>query len=207
METNLQVNISESALLILHYANCLLKPEGKLADAGMPAQMQKHKCIEHTAATLKASRDAGMTVIYVNVAFRPGFPEIVEKACPLLDSCKEIGAFIRGTWDAEVIDELKPLQSEIIIFNYDTSAFSHTELDIILRAGGIKHLLIAGQTTNYIIDSTTRYGTELGYKITILEDCCADYTDEMHDMAMTQILPRLATISKSTDFVAALAKR
>lgn len=207
METNLQINISESALLILHYQNCLLHPDGKLAAAGMPAQIQKHKCIEHTAVSLKASRDAGMTVLYVSVGFRPGFPEIVDGASPLLDSCKESQAFIRGTWDAEVIDELKPLPSEIIIFNYDTSAFSHTELDIILRAGGIKHLFLAGQTTNYIVDSTTRYGVELGYQVTILEDCCADYTDEMHDMAMTQILPRLATISKSTDFVTALAKR
>jgi len=205
METNLQINIHESALLILHYQNCLLNPKGKLAAAGMPAQLQKHKCIEHTSAALKTSRNAGMTVIYVNVGFRPGFPEIVEGACPLLDSCKESGAFIRGTWDAEVIDELKPQSSEIIIFNYDTSAFSHTELDIILRAGGIKQLFLAGQTTNYIVDSTARYGVELGYKITILEDCCADYTDEMHDMAITQILPRLATISKSTDYVAALA--
>ena len=205
METNLQINIHESALLILHYQNCLLNPKGKLAAAGMPDQLQKHKCIEHTSAALKTSRDAGMTVIYINVGFRPGFPEIVEGACPLLDSCKESGAFIRGTWDAEVIDELKPQSSEIIIFNYDTSAFSHTELDIILRAGGIKQLFLAGQTTNYIVDSTARYGVELGYKITILEDCCADYTDEMHDMAMTQILPRLATISKSTDYVAALA--
>ena len=205
METNLQINIHESALLILHYQNCLLNPKGKLAAAGMPAQMQKHKCIEHTSAALKTSRDAGMTVIYVKVGFRPGFPEIVEGACPLLDSVKESGAFIRGTWDAEVIDELKPQSSEIIIFNYDTSAFSHTELDIILRAGEIKQLFLAGQTTNYIVDSSTRYGVELGYKITILEDCCADYTDEMHDMAMTQILPKLATISKSTDFVAALA--
>ena len=204
METSLKINISESALLILHYQNCLLHPDGKLAAAGMPAQIQKHKCIEHTAASLKASRDAGMTVLYVSVGFRPGFPEIVKGASPLLDSCKEGQAFIRGTWDAEVIDELKPLPSEIIIFNYDTSAFSHTELDLILRARGIRSLFLAGQVTNNVVESTTRYGVELGYEVTILEDCCTSFTDEMHDFAIAQVLPQYATICKSGDFVTAL---
>ncbi len=204
----LNINVSESAFLVLHYANGLLKPKGKFAPAGMPAQVQKHRCIENTAAALEAARKASVTVIYVNVGFRPGFPEIGDNnACPLLADCKKNEAFIRGTWDADVIDELKPQPNEIFIINFNTSAFSHTELDMILRAQGIKHLFIVGQTTNYVVDSTTRYGVELGYSVTILEDCCADYTDEMHNIAMTQVLPRLATISKSSAFVAALANK
>jgi nicotinamidase-related amidase len=199
------VDVSGSALLLLHFSNGLLKPGGKFAPAGMPEQVKKHRCIENAAAALDAARKAGMLVIYVNAGLRQGFPEVGENACPLMADVKSNAAFLRGTWDADVIDELKPLESEIFIWNFNTSAFSYTELDLILRAQEIRHLFIAGQTTNYIVDSTTRYGVELGYGATILEDCCADYTDEMHNMAMTQILPKLATIWESSDLVSALA--
>jgi len=203
----MEVDLSKSAFLILHYQNSLLRPEGKFAFAGLPAQMAKHKCIENTAAALKASRDAAMTVIYVSVGCRPGFPELGEKTFPLLESVRQSGAFVIGTWDAEVIDELKPLPSEVAITNYTCNAFAYTELDLILHGRGIKHLFIAGQATNFVVESTTRYGVELGYEITILEDCCAGFTDEMHDFAIANILPQYTTISKSTDFIAALAKK
>lgn len=202
----LQVSVPESALLILHYVNSLLKPEGKFASSGLPLQAQKHKCIENTTAALKASRDADMLIIYVTLGYRPGYPEIGEKTFPMLDVCRKAGAFIRDTWDAEVVDELKPLPSEIRVINYNTSAFSHTELDLILRARGIRSLFLAGQVTNNVVESTTRYGVELGYDVTILEDCCTSFTDEMHDFAIAHVLPQYANICKSADFVAALRK-
>lgn len=202
----LQVSVLESTLLILHYVNSLLKPEGKFAFSGLPLQAQKHKCIENTAAALKVSRDADMLIIYVTLGYRPGYPEMGEKTFPMLDACRKAGAFIRNTWDAEVVDELKPLPSEVRVINYNTSAFSHTELDLILRARGIRSLFLAGQVTTNVVESTTRYGVELGYDVTILEDCCTSFTDEMHDFAIAHVLPQYANICRSADFVAALRK-
>jgi len=46
----LNVNASKSALLILHYQNGLVRPEGKFAFSGTPVQIKKHKCLEKTAA-------------------------------------------------------------------------------------------------------------------------------------------------------------
>ncbi len=198
------INASKSALLILHYQNGLVKPEGIFAFSGTPAQVEKHNCLEKTAAVLKASREAGITVIYVNIAYRPGFPELKKPTYPLIESIQERGAFLRGTWDADVPDELKPESSDIIIINFDSSAFSHTDLDCILRAKDIKQLFLAGIATNWIVESTTRYGAELGYDIVVLEDCCQGFTDELHEFAITQTLPYYAVVMKSPDFIADL---
>ena len=46
----LNVNAPKSALLILHYQNGLVRPEGKFAFSGTPVQIKKHKCLEKTAA-------------------------------------------------------------------------------------------------------------------------------------------------------------
>ena len=67
---------STSALLVLHYQNGLVRHEGVFAFSGTAAQVEKHDCLARTAAVLEASRAGGMPVIYVNIEFRPGFPEL-----------------------------------------------------------------------------------------------------------------------------------
>jgi nicotinamidase-related amidase len=193
-----------SALLVLHYQNGIVSHKGVFAFSGTAAQVEKHNCLEKTAAVIAASRAAGIPVIYVNIEFRPGFPELKKPTYPLIESIQERNAFLRGSWDAGLPDELKPEPNDIIVINFDSSAFSHTDLDAILRARGTKQLVLAGIATNWVVESTTRYGAELGYDITVLEDCCQGFTDELHDFAMKNTLPYYATIMKSADFISTL---
>jgi nicotinamidase-related amidase len=200
----MSINASKSALLILHYQNGLVRHDGVFAFSGTPGQVEKHNCLEKTAGVLKASRGASILVVYVNIAYRPGFPELKKPTYPLIESIQERGAFLRGSRDAAVPDELKPEEGDITVINFDSSAFSHTDLDCILRAKDIKQLFLAGIATNWIVESTTRYGAELGYDITVLDDCCQGFTDELHNFAIKETLPFYATIMKSQDFIAAL---
>ena len=193
-----------SALLVLHYQNGLVRHEGVFAFSGTAVQVEKHGCLAKTAAVIQASRGAGIPVIYVNIEFRPGFPELKKPTYPLIESIQERNAFLRGSWDAGVPEELAPSPDDIMVINFDSSAFSHTDLDGILRAKGVKSLFLAGIATNWVVESTTRYGAELGYDITVLRDCCQGFTDEMHDFAFENTLPYYATISSSEDFTASL---
>lgn len=90
------------------------------------------------------------------------------------------------------------------MINFDSSAFSHTDLDGILRAKGIKKLFLAGVATNWVVESTARYGAELGYDITILADCCQGFSDELHDFAIEKTLPYYASITHSSDLIGSL---
>ena len=182
----------------------LVRHEGVFAFSGTAAQVEKHGCLAKTAAVIQASRAAGVVVIYVNIEFRPGFPELKKPTYPLIESIQERNAFLRGSWDAGVPEELEPGPDDLIVINFDSSAFSHTDLDGILRAKGVKQLFLAGIATNWVVESTTRYGAELGYDVTILADCCQGFSDELHDFAIEQTLPYYATISGSSDFVASL---
>src|SRR5919201_1591796 len=195
---------SSSALLVLHYQNGLVRHEGVFAFSGTATQVEKHGCLEKTAAVIEASRDAGIQVIYVNIEFRPGFPELKKPTYPMIESIQERNAFLRGSWDAAVPEELAPADGDIVVINFDSSAFSHTDLDGILRAKGVKSLFLAGIATNWVVESTTRYGAELGYDITVLADCCQGFSDELHDFAIAKTLPYYATIGTSTELVGAL---
>jgi nicotinamidase-related amidase len=106
---------STSALLVLHYQNGLVRHEGVFAFSGTAGQVEKHKCLEKTAVVLEGSRAAGVLVIYVNIANRPGFPELKKPTYPLIESIQERNAFLRGSWDAEVPDELEPQPSDVTV--------------------------------------------------------------------------------------------
>ena len=122
----------------------------------------------------------------------------------MIESIQERNAFLRGSWDADLPEEIEAQPSDIIVINFDSSAFSHTDLDCILRANDIRQLFIAGVATNWVVESTTRYGAELGYDMHVLEDCCQAFSDELHAFAIEQTLPFYATIMQSSDFLAAL---
>jgi ureidoacrylate peracid hydrolase len=199
-----KTDAATSALLVLHYQNGIVKPEGVFAFSGTAAQVEKHGCLAKTAAVLDAARKAKVAVIYVNIAYRPGFPELKKPTYPLIESIQERNAFLLGSWDADVPEEIAVQPEDIVVINFDSSGFSHTDLDGILRAKGVKTLVLAGIATNWVVESTTRYGAELGYDVTVLEDCCQGFTDEMHDFAFQNTLPYYATISSSADFIASL---
>jgi nicotinamidase-related amidase len=199
------VDPAKAALLVLHYQNGLVRPEGVFAFSGTAAQVEKHGCLEKTAAVIRAARAAEIPVVYVNIEFRPGFPELKKPTYPLIESIQERNAFLRGSWDAAVPDELEPEPTDLVVINFNSSAFSHTDLDCLLRARGVEHLFLAGIATNWVVESTARYGAELGYDITVLADCCQGFSDELHDFAIQKTLPYYAAIANSADFVSSFA--
>ena len=136
----MKVKKSESAILVMHYQNGIVSPEAAFAVSGTAAQVKKRNCLEKTANVLKAVRDAGMKVIFVNFELRPGWPEIKQPPFPLVAGVKE-NTFIRGDWDASLPKELGPAPKDIIVINFNSNSFLDSDLDRILRSGNIKQPL------------------------------------------------------------------
>jgi nicotinamidase-related amidase len=200
----LEIDIPASALLMLHCQNDIVKPEGKFAASGMPAQVAKHGLLKKWATLLKASREAGLRVIYVNNVFTPGFPELGPTPFPLMVGTRGYNAFLRGTWGAANPEEIAPCEGELVIDNYNSSAFSYTNLDLVLRVNGVRNLYLAGVATTFVINSSARYGAELGYQITVIADGCTSFSDDMHDFEINKVLPHFGTVCQSDELITGL---
>jgi nicotinamidase-related amidase len=193
-------------LLCSRKQNDIATPRGKIT-GDMPEQLAAAHTIENTQAVLRASRQKGVLVVHAPAGHRPGYPELPAKLWPLSNLLTKTGALVRGTWGAEIIDQLKPLDDEIVVYNYSTSAFSHTELDIILRNKGISELVLSGLVTNWVVESTARDAVNRGYFVYILHDCCASHSDEMHNWTLTNILSNIGGVVDSKTYIAALQSR
>jgi nicotinamidase-related amidase len=197
---------AKTALVIIDYENDIVKPGGKFEASGLPAAVAASKCVEHTAAALNASRESGIRVIFARAAFRPGYPEIPHVAGPLFTGVRDAEALVESTWGSQIIEELAPLASEVVVTKHTADALCHTDLDQVLRAGRISHLVLAGIATNNCVEATARHACDLGYLVTILEDCCTSFSEEWHCWTLNNVLPQFAIISDSQGYMAAIKK-
>jgi nicotinamidase-related amidase len=202
-EATLTIDPAKTALLLIHWQKDVAAPGFKHA-GNHPERLAAAHTIEHTQAVLKASREKGVLVIYVNAGHRPGYPEVSPKSAPVSRNVVASGAHIRGTMGNEVVDQIKPRDDEIVVYNYSPDGFCYTDLDLILRNKGITDLVLSGLSTNWAVETTAREGACRGYFIYTLKDCCNSSSDEMHNWALTNILPRLGAVIDSEAYINAL---
>ena len=92
---------------------------------------------------------------------------------------------IKGTPGAEVIEELKPQDSDIVLPKRRFSAFFRTDLDFTLRGLGVDTIAVGGVTTEICVNMTVFDGLTNGFRAIFLRDCCASYTPEQRDRVLT----------------------
>ena len=107
--------------------------------------------------------------------------------------------FIEGTPGADVIDELQPRKTDIVVTKTRYSAFVGTGLNETLRSGGIDTVLITGLMTNYCSVTTARHAHDLDYKVIFVHDANAGpdmpnlgFGPVPHDQIMQAIATTLA---------------
>jgi nicotinamidase-related amidase len=87
----------------------------------------------------------------------------------------------------DIISELYPLDSEIVIDKPGKGAFYATEFGDVLEKYGIENLLVCGVTTEVCVNTTVREANDRGYRCVVISDGCASYFPEFHEMGLKMI--------------------
>ncbi|MGB9694069.1 MAG: cysteine hydrolase family protein [Fervidobacterium sp.] len=144
-------------------------------------------------------REKALPVIYVRRTHRADGSDI-EK--PRLKLFKENqGLLIEGTRGSEIVDEIKPLPSEIVVTKKRFSAFFQTELDIILRRLNIDSLVICGVQTPNCIRATAVDAISFDYDVIVLEDCTASNSREVQMCNLSDLRNIGVKVLKSEDIL------
>jgi len=93
----------------------------------------------------------------------------------------------KNSKEAEVLDEIKPLDNEIIIPKTSSSVFNSTNIEYVLRNLSIQYLMIFGIVTDQCVETAVRDGCDKGFLITLIEDACATHTQERHDNSLNGV--------------------
>ena len=173
---NLDFNKDDAALIIVDMQNAFISKKGSLAKIGVP--ISRTSTVIGPIKVLKAKCvSAGIPVIYIQHTHRAdgmdmGLIDLVHPGTFANGHCFE------NTWDAEIIDELKPEKGDIVVKKYRFSGFFNTELNTILKALKKETLIVTGIATNVCVESTVRDAFYLDYNCFVPVECTASFAKE-----------------------------
>ena len=159
--------------------------------------------VEKTQSLQRAARDAGLFVCYCATVFRPEYVEISERNKTFRER-KHSGQPPVSDPVQVIHPAVLPAAGEVVVGKHRVNALYGTALDLILRANNIDTLIILGYATSGVVLSTVRYAADLDYRLVVVEDCCADQDQEVHDFLTRRIFPRQAEVVTADDVIQAL---
>lgn len=149
--------------------------------------------LKHITAAVDFAHARGFPVIHVVVGFRPGLPE----------------ASARFKTMAQMLTDPQPLLTpaagDLVVVKRRVSAFAGSDLEIVLRTLGVRHLVLTGIATSGVVLSTLREASDKDFQLTVISDLCADADEEVHRVLLTKVFPRQATVVTSAEWLAAPA--
>ena len=188
-----------SALLIVDPYNDFMSEGGKLYEATKETA-EAVGFYHHMRQLIPAIRAARIQVIIVpHHRWREGDYQGWKHLNPSQVHANQIHAFAAGTWGGEFHPEFDPRDGDVVVLeHWAQSGFAHTDLDAQLTQRGIEKIILVGMIANTCIESTARFGMELGYHVTLMTDATAAFEQEGMHAAHEVNGPRFAHALLST---------
>ena len=107
-----------------------------------------------------------------------------------------------GTWQADIVAKLAPLEDEYVVPKHRWSAFHGTYLDLALRTRGVNTIVLCGGSTDVGIASTAYAARDLDYNLVIVSDACTSPEGDNHDQMMRRVFPRMSRVRTTAQVLA-----
>ncbi|MEV0324391.1 cysteine hydrolase family protein [Streptomyces sp. NPDC050658] len=183
-----------SALLVMDVQRAIVDIADTEKDSGYLPRLRR---------AIDGARAANIPVIYVVIGFRPGFPEVGRSNKPLA-AIAEAGLYVEGDHGTEIHPDVAPRPGDVVVSKRRASAFSGSDLDVVLRARGIDSLVLTGIATSAVVLSTACQANDLDFGLTVLSDGCLDLDPEVHRVLVERLFPQWADVPTVDDWLKTL---
>jgi ureidoacrylate peracid hydrolase len=169
------------ALLVVDMQNGFLHPDGSTAQALEPLP-RGPEVIAACSSLTAAAREQEVPVLFTRHRWRDlalDVPDRIRRLYP-----PGMQPLIQGTWDAEILDELRPAKGDIVIDKSRFDAFLNTDLDLLLRSLGTRRLLVCGVLTHICVETTVRSAAQRDYEAFVAADATGA-PEPLHSASLT----------------------
>ncbi|MET1025631.1 MAG: isochorismatase family cysteine hydrolase [Dongiaceae bacterium] len=173
---------ARTGILLVDPYNDFLSEGGKLWPRAKEVAEEVH-LLDHLKKIIATARERGIQIFFVpHHRWVPGDYTHWTHANPTQIASGVRQTFAKGTWGGTFHDDFQAQEGDIVIAeHWAQSGFANTDLDQQLKQHGIERIVVIGMLANTCIESTSRFGMELGYHVTLVKDATAAFSREaMH---------------------------
>lgn len=182
-----------TALIVIDMQNDFCSKDGRMAADGLPVAAVQEMA-QRLPDALDVARSAGVLIVFVrNVYNTPGnwylsdpWLEMaarryrgrtytVDEMCP------------PGSWGNDFYGDVQPRPDEPVVTKHRYSGFHNTDLDTILRANGVRTVVLTGVATNVCVETTAREAFVRDYYVVFPSDGTATYSEDAHRATLWNI--------------------
>ena len=221
----LGMNPNKTAVLFIELQNEFATRGGKLHES-VREVMEKTNMLENCIKLFNeiCYNDIGVRIFHAPISFAEGGADNPNRYLGILGGCDYDELFLRGSWNAQIVDELQPISTigsnaidenktnnmaqnesdKVVIINgkRGLSAFVNTDLEKNLRKFGIETVALAGFMANCCVESTMRDAYDRGYNVITLVDGVATTTVRGYQSCVDITYPFFSTPMKCDTFIA-----
>jgi nicotinamidase-related amidase len=187
------LDVGSTALVLIDMQRDFLLPGGFGETLGNDVSLLQ-RVVPPLVEVLSAARAAGMLVIHTREGHLPDLsdcpPAKLQRGKPS-QRIGDMGAngriLIRGEYGHDIVDELAPIEGEVVIDKPGKGAFYATELQAVLQTAGITRLIVTGVTTEVCVHTTVREANDRGYEALVLSDCVGSYFPEFQRVGLEMV--------------------
>ena len=191
-----KVDPREAALVVIDVQNDFCHEDGAFAKNGTDAG-PKQAIVPALKELIRVARSVGTPVVFVRTTHSP------ETDSPAWSERHSEGPHYvcaDGSWGAEWF-QVAPEPDEPVVVKHRNSGFVGTQLDELLRAIGVKSVLITGVATHACVESTAHDAFMRDYFVVVVDDCTAASPATTHKEALDRISRSFGVVASSSEII------
>jgi ureidoacrylate peracid hydrolase len=198
---------SHTALVVIDMQNDFIADEGLIAREGRDVSQAKEMA-KHLPELIKTARAAGVFVVFVRNVYTSDQNFYLSDVWLEQAARKRAGGYTRipvcaaGSWGGDFYGDVRPEAHDPIVTKHRYSAFYNTDLDTILRANGIRTVVLTGVVTNVCVETSAREAFVRDYYVVVVNNGTAAYMQADHDMTLKNIDRFFGETASSEDLTA-----
>ena len=137
-------------------------------------------------------RNAGIPVFYTQAVRESSGIDLLTKTHKILPKSREERIMkrpicIRGTWDGDIVDDIKPVEGEHVVMKRRDSAFHDTEIEVWLKSVKVDTLIFCGIDTSICVETSLREAFNVGYDIVLVSDATASSNKKHYESTLENV--------------------
>lgn len=156
--------------------------------------------VEETIPLLNLARQKNVPVLYTKVLYNKNFKDggIFIQKVPVLKK------MVEGEPLAEIVADISPHESDIVIIKQYASAFFGTSLAATLTSMGIDTLILTGCSTSGCIRASAVDGMQYGFRVIVPRECVGDRHSAPHEANLFDINSKYGDVVSKSEVISYL---